>query len=411
MDLLNILIVGVAAFLVGFILEWIWDSRRRRRDQKAYQQDTAELYAALERANAAKATAQKEANSVLARADGLQLQKERLEKEQAQNRTKQAKLTDELDAIQVRLRQMTAIEQANETLRNKLTSAEGRVRDLETHNSSLQTKLSNVETEQTDVSQQVSQLQDRAERAESALGVLRSERDTLQAEKKTLRDRLAETEEELATIGAREVVSQDNSAEIDRLTTERDSAHSEINRLRNALSTMKTQQERAAAIQKENDQLMARLESAENELLTEHNRLVAAEIKLQNMADMLADERIKSQQLARQVSGGSADNATLLHNELDAQDRDAETAQTAFSQATTVAATGTVTADRLQSINGIGNVFAQRFNDYGVYTFEQLAELDSEKIIDIVEAKPWQKIDAASWIAQARELGANRGAA
>lgn len=398
MGLLNMLIVGVSAFLVGFVLEWIWDNVRRRRDQKAYQQDTAELYAALERANAAKSAAQKEANSVLARADGLQLQKERLEKEQAQMRTKLAKSTDELDGIQVRLRQMTAIEQANETLRGKLTGAEGRVRELEIHSQKLENHVRAIEKDFTGSGQQIGRLKETLARAEEQVGALRQERDTLQAEKQTLRDRLAATEEELATIGANEAASQDNSIEIDRLVTERDSAHSEINRLRSALGSMKTQQERAAAIQDENDQLTARLESAENELLTEHNRLVAAELKLQNMEDALADERLKVQQLTQQVDSEAAEKVAQLQAELDARDL----ATLALNRTTT---------DRLQEINGIGNVFAQRFNDEGVHTYEQLAALESERIVEIVKAKSWQKIDADSWIAQARAFSANRGVA
>jgi predicted flap endonuclease-1-like 5' DNA nuclease len=410
MDLLNILIVGVAAFLVGFILEWIWDSRRRKRDQKAYQQDTAELYSALERANAAKSAAQKEANSVLARADGLQLQKERLEKERTQMRAKVGQLSDELDGIQVQLRQMTAIEQANETLRSKLTGAEGRVRELEAQGEKLQTQFSTVQTERTGTSQQISQLQATLERAEQNVLTLQRERDMLHTEKKTLRDRLAAKEEELATIGAQAVASQDNSADIDRLIAERDGAHNEINRLRSTVATMNKQQERAAAIQQENDQLMARLESAENELLTEHNRLVAAEIKLQNMADALTDERMKAQQLTRQASTGAIDNAARLQAQLDMA-RDREAAPLLHTTSAPEITTEGAAADRLQLVNGIGNVFAQRFNDAGVYTFEQLAALGSERIVEIVQAKSWQKIDAASWIAQARELGANRGTA
>ncbi len=406
MDLLDILIAGVAAFLVGFILEWIWDNRRRKRDQNAYQQDTAELYSALERANAAKSAAQKEASSVLARADGLQSQKERLEKEQTQLRTQADKLSDELSAIQVRMRQMTAIEQANETLRGKLTDAEGRVRELEARMKKLQAQFGSVQREHTESNQKIATLREMLARLKNEHATLKSERDTLQAEKKTLRDRLAETEEELATISANAIVNQDNSAEIDRLIAERDGAQNEINRLRHALSSMKAQQERATAIQEENDALMARLESAENELLNEHNRLVAAEIKLQGMADDLADERAKLQQIEQKED--NSDKIAQLQAELEARNQELDLLRTTAS---TLAEDGVVVADRLQLVNGIGNVFAQRFNEAGVLTYDQLAALDSERIIEIVEAKSWQKIDAESWIEQARELSANRGVA
>jgi predicted flap endonuclease-1-like 5' DNA nuclease len=59
--------------------------------------------------------------------------------------------------------------------------------------------------------------------------------------------------------------------------------------------------------------------------------------------------------------------------------------------------------DRLEEINGIGPVFARRFNEAGIYTFAELAELTPERVHEIVHTEEWQKIDPDAWIAEAKE--------
>jgi predicted flap endonuclease-1-like 5' DNA nuclease len=63
-----------------------------------------------------------------------------------------------------------------------------------------------------------------------------------------------------------------------------------------------------------------------------------------------------------------------------------------------------VKRDRLEAIKGIGPVFAKRMNAAGIFTYADLADQDPEKLLAIVEAKPWQAADPAEWIAQARSL-------
>jgi predicted flap endonuclease-1-like 5' DNA nuclease len=78
------------------------------------------------------------------------------------------------------------------------------------------------------------------------------------------------------------------------------------------------------------------------------------------------------------------------------------------SQRTTVSESTAVaeppSSDRLQQINGIGQVFAKRLNDAGIYTFAQLSELSIERLREIIQPQEWQAVDFASWIAQARTL-------
>lgn len=75
------------------------------------------------------------------------------------------------------------------------------------------------------------------------------------------------------------------------------------------------------------------------------------------------------------------------------------------SQLTTPSGTSSAAesaADRLQEINGIGQVFAKRLNEAGITTFAQLSELSIERLREIIQPQEWQSIDFASWIAQAR---------
>ncbi|MCP4425293.1 MAG: hypothetical protein GY803_12430 [Chloroflexi bacterium] len=65
--------------------------------------------------------------------------------------------------------------------------------------------------------------------------------------------------------------------------------------------------------------------------------------------------------------------------------------------------------DRLERINGIGKVFAARFNEAGVYTFADLAALSAERAHEIINPEEWQAIEPDEWIAEAAQFAASRG--
>ncbi len=64
--------------------------------------------------------------------------------------------------------------------------------------------------------------------------------------------------------------------------------------------------------------------------------------------------------------------------------------------------TGTPTPDRLQDINGVGQVYVRKLNDAGIYTFAQLADLSVERLTEIIKPQEWQALDFDAWIRQAR---------
>ena len=61
-------------------------------------------------------------------------------------------------------------------------------------------------------------------------------------------------------------------------------------------------------------------------------------------------------------------------------------------------------ADRLQKLHGIGDVFARRFNEAGVFTFAQLAALTPERAREIINPEEWQAIDPKHWIEEAKQF-------
>lgn len=65
-----------------------------------------------------------------------------------------------------------------------------------------------------------------------------------------------------------------------------------------------------------------------------------------------------------------------------------------------------VMADRLQKVNGIGNVYAQKLNHAGIYTFGQLADESAERLVEIIAPETWQAIDPEAWIREAAAFAA-----
>ena len=70
----------------------------------------------------------------------------------------------------------------------------------------------------------------------------------------------------------------------------------------------------------------------------------------------------------------------------------------------TIQAPDTAIADRLQDINGIGQVYAKRLNEAGIRTFADLAAATPQKLTEILKPQEWQTLDFDAWIRQARSF-------
>ncbi len=61
--------------------------------------------------------------------------------------------------------------------------------------------------------------------------------------------------------------------------------------------------------------------------------------------------------------------------------------------------------EKLTDINGIGPVIAQKLNDAGVTTFQQIADFTAEQIAEIDEKLNFKgRIEREEWVAQAKKL-------
>ncbi len=62
--------------------------------------------------------------------------------------------------------------------------------------------------------------------------------------------------------------------------------------------------------------------------------------------------------------------------------------------------------DQLWRIDGIGEVFEGRLNRAEIFSFAELAAASPERLREIINPQPWERIEPVAWIAQARALGA-----
>jgi len=81
-----------------------------------------------------------------------------------------------------------------------------------------------------------------------------------------------------------------------------------------------------------------------------------------------------------------------------------EQVQTSFGKSIPLATPGA--ADDLKKIDGIGSFLEQKLNDIGIYTYEQIAQLDDESIVRITNAIEFfpGRIKKDDWVGQANKL-------
>ena len=488
---MNALILLLFGAIIAFLLEWIWDRNRAQRMMQDHEDEANELQNALEQALSAKSAAQYEAEGLQQQVNDLSSRNEALQTDVATHMASKAEMDEQLSNLDANMRRLAASEQANEQLRDQLAATEAKVRELTGQVESLSGNDAAVQAQQNEMAR----LREQVTGFQETIA-------TLESEKQTLRDRLARTENELAGMGTQFATNQEEMGDFETLRAQNEQSALEIDRLRANLATVTAQSERVKQIEDENNSLRARLESAENELVNEQNRVVSGDVKLQNLADQLTDERMRVQGIEAELEtlrsqqaeggapvGGGASDVTRLRAELDARERELDDVRAELTSAKMdsalldtlkrensdlrsqvsqlsvaaptaalgggAAALGLQSAtesadsaesvpsvdsifedaggevddlvtepvpeaapeptpakpDRLQVINGIGNVFAKRLNEAGVFTYDQLSKLNAERAIEIVAAKPWQAVDPDSWITQAAELASMQEAA
>lgn len=104
---------------------------------------------------------------------------------------------------------------------------------------------------------------------------------------------------------------------------------------------------------------------------------------------------------------GPTPKEAYLAEQLTAAEEKASALSTQLSEAQSHASQPQyIRADRLQKLNGIGNVYAQKLNDAGIFTFAQVAKETAERLAEIIQPESWQTIEPEAWIAEAANLAA-----
>lgn len=100
-------------------------------------------------------------------------------------------------------------------------------------------------------------------------------------------------------------------------------------------------------------------------------------------------------------------DVTVVSDEEGRLRRELEVARLEISRLQTQASTYTTdvpTGDRLQDINGIGQVYAKRLHEAGIRTFADLAASTPQKLADILKPQEWQTLEFDAWIRQAHSF-------
>ncbi len=123
-----------------------------------------------------------------------------------------------------------------------------------------------------------------------------------------------------------------------------------------------------------------------------------ADAEMHNILAQLADalrEQHESLQRVETVAGQAAKSIDALSSQLyDALDTLADQVRAAAKEP--------VEQDRLTDISGIGPAYAGRLHELGIHTFRQLAALTPEELSTMMNVRGRPKIDAGSWIEQAK---------
>lgn len=97
----------------------------------------------------------------------------------------------------------------------------------------------------------------------------------------------------------------------------------------------------------------------------------------------------------------------------DTEELDVEAARTKFKAAIgdQIAKASIEERDDLKQINGIGPFIEEKLNDLGIYTFEQISQLDEEMILTLTSAIEFfpGRIDRDDWVGQADRLFYTKG--
>jgi predicted flap endonuclease-1-like 5' DNA nuclease len=233
------------------------------------------------------------------------------------------------------------------------------------------------------------------EAAKVKSGSLETEVNKLKADGVLLmKDRLAPALERIQFLESQQSQASDSSdsAELKAKLASMELEHSELHAKISSLTAQtETAQAYASGGSGQNDRIaVLETELSHAKSLANHSAADMAGLKLQlsQANEQIAAHRANSSASNIMASTSHQDEITRLKAEL------AEHAR---------APKAPTERDRLEKIDGIGDVYEHRLNSAGVWTFAQLSQMNVESILNLIQPEAWQKIEPDKWILEAAE--------
>jgi predicted flap endonuclease-1-like 5' DNA nuclease len=147
--------------------------------------------------------------------------------------------------------------------------------------------------------------------------------------------------------------------------------------------------------------LTAQIETSQVSSAPEHNdRMMTLESELLHAKSLANHSAADMAGLKLQLSQANEQIAALKAS-AGAGNQDAEIARLKAELADHARAP--VDRDRLEKIDGIGDVYEHRLNSAGIWTFAQLSQMNVETILNLIQPEAWQKIEPDKWILEASD--------
>ncbi len=319
----------------------------------------------------------------------------------------------------------------NILLKNSIEALKANLGTEGTAGATLRLSLSQLEAENENLKTEIAtSLTDSTETAalQAQLATLTAENEALKVQIATPTSETTELQAELATLEAEKEKLADALAEVTQLEGGNEVLNMAINNLITENEQLKNQVEAIPQYEAGNEALNNSMQTliTENEGLQTNAEAVIQyeagnEVLNATITELIEKNEALEAQLTSQVNNQVAwsvnDNSAITEETTEAIEEDMDVE---ISKAKLRAAIGgqipKATAeerDDLKQINGVGPFIEEKLNDLGIYTFEQISQLDEELIETLTNAIEFfpGRIERDDWVGQADRLFYTKGSA
>jgi len=336
------------------------------------------------------------------------------------NTTKYEKEAADLASENILLKNSIAALKANLSTEGT-TGATLRLSQLEAENETLKTQIATSEVSSTETTELAAKL-----------ATLTAENEDLKAEIATTLSSPSETTElqaELATLEAEKEKLADALAEVAQLEGGNEALTSTINKLILENEQLKDQVDAIPQYEAGNEALNNSMQTliTENEDLQTNAEAIVQyeagnEVLNATITELIEKNEALEAQLANQANNQVAwsvddDNQVIVETGTEdiEEDMDVEAAKAKLRTAIGAQIPQATSEERddLKQINGVGPFIEEKLNDLGIYTFEQISQLDEELIETLTNAIEFfpGRIERDDWVGQADRLFYTKGSA